>query len=250
MMRSNFRVVACSLLLLSLVHLHPREKERSVINEAVHRPEPGGTRSRNRKHRALIGGVRPRPVVLIGTALSCAGGDRDGVVDEAVRLHATGEVAAPTNVSAKIRTLVPFPGGTECAPSAPSQPCWQGKNAADVHSAGGGGGTEVVCETPQESKMPDRRKWVRTTTICPVFIVIPLGHFPSAPVRSGQSQITLASWKTSPRRQRLKPTAAGGYPGKIRIRSSARTAPVARCPYQPDLSWRWRSSGRPFQSCD
>src|ERR1700723_1743536 len=96
---------------------------------------------------------------------------------DCVRLVA---VAGPTKVSAKIQRLVPFPRATEYAPSAPSQPCWQGKYAAEAHAAlTGGGGAELVCEPPQESTMPASRKWLTTNATGPVFIAISLRHFRS-----------------------------------------------------------------------
>jgi|ERR1700722_17510206 len=96
-------------------------------------------------------------------------------------------IAGPTNVSAKIHRLVPFPRATEYAPSAPSQPCWQGKYAAEAHPAlAGGGGTELVCEPPQESTMLASRKWLTTNATGPVFIAISLRHFRSVPIRGGE----------------------------------------------------------------
>jgi hypothetical protein len=93
-------------------------------------------------------------------------------------------VAGPTKVSAKIQRLVPFPSGTEYAPSPPSQPCWQGKYAAEAHAAfPDGGDVELVEEPPQESKRHETRKWLRPNTACPFFISSP-SHFPIVPVHS------------------------------------------------------------------
>jgi hypothetical protein len=62
--------------------------------------------------------------------------------------------------------------------------------------------------------MPDIRKWLRTTTTCPVFIVIPLGHFPIVPVRWDQITDRACIEEALAAATALEPAAAVTSPGR------------------------------------